>query len=196
MKPTSGWPVAQEARKVVANQMEHYNKMMADKESRGSLSQRYAREQVAKQIQPFYNMYGEKSMTKEKACSESGTAKRKLKDQQIPDSVNAMLKKQKKTKEKKLYLVDTIVTFRHKYVVEADELSHAYDEVTMRDSGNPLDDFGEVTQRFIGETITDGREISKKEFLKLIKEIEIDKDEISSWWLADELIRKIDYTRS
>lgn len=94
---------------------------------------------------------------------------------------------------KKLFLVDTIVTFRHKYVIEADELSHAYDEVTMRDSGNPADDFTEVTQKFISENIIDGREISNKEFKKLIKNLEIDKDENSSYWLGDELIRKINY---
>jgi len=96
---------------------------------------------------------------------------------------------------KKLYIVDTIVTFRHKYVIEANELEHAYDEVTMRDSGNILDDFPEVTQRFLGEIISDGREISKKEFKKLLKDLETDKDEISSYWMGDKLIRKIDYSR-
>ena len=74
--------------------------------------------------------------------------------------------------KKKLYLVDTIVTFRHKYVIEADELEHAYDEVTMRDSGADEDEFCEVTQLYLGETITDGREISKKEFKKMLKALE------------------------
>ena len=98
--------------------------------------------------------------------------------------------------KKKLYLVDTIVTFRHKYVIEANELEHAYDEVTMRDSGCDLDSFDEVTQRYLGETITDGREISKKEFKELLKTLEHDKNEMSSFWLGKDLIRKINYDRN
>ena len=97
--------------------------------------------------------------------------------------------------KKKLYLVDTIVTFRHKYVIEANELEHAYDEVTMRDSGADEDSFEEVTQLYLGETITDGREISKKEFKKMLKALEADKREVSSYWMGEELIRKIDYDR-
>lgn len=101
-----------------------------------------------------------------------------------------------KDSKKKLYIVDTIVTFRHKYVIEADELEHAYDEVTMKDSGSEVDDFSEVTQRYLGEIISDGREISKKEFNQLLKDLEKDKDENSSYWLGDKLIRKIDYDRT
>lgn len=95
--------------------------------------------------------------------------------------------------KKKLYLVDTIITFRHKYVIEAESLEHAYDEVTMKDSGNPDDQFEEVTQRYLGETITDGREITKKEFSKMLKALETDKDELSSYWMGDKLIRTINY---
>ena len=94
---------------------------------------------------------------------------------------------------KKLFLVDTITTFRHKYVIEADELAHAYDEVTMRESGNPTDEFTEVTQRYLGEAITDGREITKEEFDKLLVTLSSDKNELASEWLGDELIRKINY---
>ena len=97
--------------------------------------------------------------------------------------------------KKKLFLVDTIVTFRHKYVVEANELEHAFDEVTMRDSSNPDDEFSEVTQLFLGEQICDGREITKGEFDKLLTTLESDKREMSSYWMGDELIRKIDYAR-
>lgn len=101
-----------------------------------------------------------------------------------------------KMPKKKLYLVDTIVTFRHKYVVEANELEHVYDEVTMRESGSDADYLEEVTQRYLGEVITDGREISKKEFKNMLKALEHDKDEVSSFWLGDQLIRKIDYDRN
>ena len=96
---------------------------------------------------------------------------------------------------KKLFLVDTIVTFRHRYVVEAEELEHTYDEIVRKESGLPDDDFNEVTQRYLGETILDGREISKDEFDKMILSLKDDKYEISSYWLGDKLIRKIDYDR-
>jgi hypothetical protein len=94
---------------------------------------------------------------------------------------------------KKLYLVDTITTFRHKYVIEANAVEHAYDEVTMRESGSPEDEFTEVTQRFLGEQICGGREITKAEFDALLVTIANDTDELSSTWLGDELIRKINY---
>jgi len=95
--------------------------------------------------------------------------------------------------KKKLYLVDTIVSFRHTYVVEANELEHAYDEITMRDSGSSDDHFDEVTQLCLGEQITGGRKISKKEFKQLLKTLETDNREVSSYWMGKDLIRKIDY---
>lgn len=96
---------------------------------------------------------------------------------------------------KKLYVVDTIVTFRHSYVVEAEELEHAYDEVTMKDSGSADDYFEEVTQLCLGEQICNGREITKKEYKKWLKELEKDKREISSYWMGDKLIRTINYDK-
>jgi len=97
--------------------------------------------------------------------------------------------------DKKLFVVDTIVTFRKKYVIEAESLEHAYDEVCMVDSGADKDYFEPVTSRFLGETIIDGRKISKKKFNKLLAELEHDKKEDSSYWMGEELIRKIDYDR-
>lgn len=94
-----------------------------------------------------------------------------------------------------LFLVDTIVQFRHKYVIEAEELSHAYDEVVMRDSGADADLFDEVTQRYLGETILDGREITKEQYDQMVSELSKDKDESCSYWMGDRLIRKIDYER-
>jgi len=87
-----------------------------------------------------------------------------------------------------LFVVDTISTTRHRYVVEAKNLEHAYDEVTMRDSGYPEDGFEEFSQKFIGETIVDGRKIKMKHFNKMLKE-----DEDCNHWLGDSLIRKIKY---
>lgn len=94
-----------------------------------------------------------------------------------------------------LYVVDTIVTYRMKYVVEADCLDHAYDEVVMKDSGSDKDFFEELTQRHISENIIDGREISREDFEALVNTLKDDRNESCCHWLGDKLIRKIDYKR-
>lgn len=94
-----------------------------------------------------------------------------------------------------LFVVDTLVQFRHKFVIEAESLDHAYDEVTMRESGLGEDYFDEVTQRYLGETILDGREITKEEFDKMLVALKADRYESTSYWMGDKLIRKIDYTK-
>jgi hypothetical protein len=54
------------------------------------------------------------------------------------------------------YLVETISTFRLTYWIEAEEAEHATDSVAM----NEVD---ELTQRHLGETIFNVREISDEE---------------------------------
>jgi len=95
--------------------------------------------------------------------------------------------------KKKLFVVDTISSFRMRYVIEADELEHAYDEVLMRSSGDNKDAFEEMTQRYLGETVLDGREITKKEFNSMLTQYESDKNELSSYWMGEKLIRVVDY---
>jgi hypothetical protein len=75
-----------------------------------------------------------------------------------------------------------------KYVIEAKELEHAYDEVTMNNG-----EFDEVTQRFLGEQITDGREITKEELQKMMATFANDKGETCSYWMDEKLIHKINY---
>jgi hypothetical protein len=87
-----------------------------------------------------------------------------------------------------LYLVDTIVTYRMKYVVEAKELSHAYDEVSMND-GN----LAELTQKCLGEHITDGRQVTIEEVNQLLAQYKNDQYELSSHWMGEKLINKIKY---
>lgn len=94
-----------------------------------------------------------------------------------------------------LYVIDTLVQFRHKYVVEAENLEHAYDEVVMRESGSEENYFDEVTQRYLGETILDGREITRKDFHNMLRNLTQDNKESCSYWMGDKLIRKIDYER-
>ena len=85
----------------------------------------------------------------------------------------------------KLFIVDTIVTYRHRYVIQAKELEHAYDEVCCR-----YDESFEVSEKYLGETIVDGREISATEYDNLLTSIRNDKDEVLQ---IKKLIRVIDY---
>jgi len=116
---------------------------------------------------------------------------RKVVEEQI-EVYNELISEENMAK-KKLFIVDTIVTFRHRYVIEANELEHAYDEVTMIDSGNDSDLFEPVSSKCLGETIIDGRKISKKKFNELLNTLENDSSEQSSYWMGDDLIRKINY---
>lgn len=87
-----------------------------------------------------------------------------------------------------LYLVDTIVTYRMKYVIQAKELSHAYDEVCMEEGL-----LKELTQRCLGENIIDGRQVTIEEVNELLEQYKNDKMELSSHWMGEKLINKIDY---
>lgn len=96
--------------------------------------------------------------------------------------------------KKHLFIVDTISTFRLRYVVEAESLEHAYDEVIMKDSGNEKDAFREITQKYVGEQIIDGREISRSALEAYI--VEVQQDDSESAILPDTLdehIRRINY---
>lgn len=88
----------------------------------------------------------------------------------------------------KLFIVDTIVTYRHRYVIQAKELEHAYDEVCCR-----YNESFEVSEKYLGETIVDGREISATDYDNLLKSIRNDKDEVLAQRPIKKLIRVIDY---
>jgi hypothetical protein len=95
----------------------------------------------------------------------------------------------------KLFIVDTISTFRLRYVIEAESLEHAYDEVTMNDSSAEKDIFEAVSQKHLGEIIIDGQEINKKKFDKMLEDLENNKEETCSYWMGEKLIHKIDYSK-
>lgn len=95
-----------------------------------------------------------------------------------------------------LFIVDCISSHRMRYVIEAKTLEHAYDEVTMRDSGTTSTHFEEVSQRWLGETIIDGREVSSEELQKVVDSMRQDKNELCSHWMVDKLIRKVQYEDS
>ena len=94
--------------------------------------------------------------------------------------------------KKKLYMVDVMSTFRLRYVVEAEEESHALDEVVMNEH---RPEYKEFSQEHIGTHIFSSREIAnEKEFLELFDQ---DNDYLKSWSKKQKLdfINKIDYEK-
>lgn len=89
-----------------------------------------------------------------------------------------------------IYLVDTISTFRLRYAIEAECLEHAYDEIVMNEANHEFDDF---TQKHLGEQIIDGKEVTIEEYTKLLGELKDNPDEMSSYWMGDKMIHKINY---
>ena len=89
-----------------------------------------------------------------------------------------------------IFLVDTLSTFRMKYAIEAETLEHAMDELVCTEHDRSFD---EVTQRWLGEQIIEGREVSYEELLVLMNKLAVDKQELSSHWMGDRLIHKVNY---
>ena len=87
-----------------------------------------------------------------------------------------------------IFLIDTLSTFRMKYAIEAKTLEHAYDELVCTEHDR---NFDEITQKWLGEQIVEGREVSYEELLVLLNKLKEDKDEMSSHWMGDKLIHKV-----
>ena len=92
-----------------------------------------------------------------------------------------------------LFEIDVLVTFRNKYIIEAEKLEHAFDEMVMTEHDR---EFSEVTQRCLGEQILDGKELTREELDDLMLRLKENTDELSSYWMGDKLIHKVDYTKS
>jgi hypothetical protein len=88
-----------------------------------------------------------------------------------------------------LFEINTISLFRHKYVIEAKNLEHAYDTVLV-------DRPEELTQKHLDEIIIDGQKIGKKEFDKLCHKSLHDIRESSNAHLGKEMIYKVNYSES
>ena len=88
-----------------------------------------------------------------------------------------------------MYLVETVSMFRMRYVIEAEDPSHADDEVVCNQG-----DLEEFSQKHIDECILSTRELDEKEYLRLFDE---DNDYLSSWNLEQKkrFINTIDYTK-
>jgi len=91
-----------------------------------------------------------------------------------------------------LYEIDVLTTFRNKYIIEADELEHAFDEIVSTESER---NFDELSQRCLGEHIIDGKEITRDEINALVLRLKGNKEEWCSHWMGDKLIHKVDYSK-
>jgi hypothetical protein len=88
-----------------------------------------------------------------------------------------------------LFEVSTVSLFRHKYVIEAKNLEHAYDTIL-------IDHPEALTQKYLDETITDGRKIGRKEFERLCQASIDDGAEWSNAHLGTKIIYKVNYDES
>ena len=95
------------------------------------------------------------------------------------------------SEEKKMFLVETVSMFKHQYVVEANDETHALDEVTYYVTGdsNHLEEF---SQKHLDEVIVSSRKINMKKYYKLFNK---ENGYLSSWTDGQKisLINKIDY---
>lgn len=91
-----------------------------------------------------------------------------------------------------LFVVETISTFRYKYVIDCELPEHAYDTVTMGEAQ-------EFSQMYLGEHIVTGREITKQEFMNMNEALRENGDgtsyqpEHGSPWMGEQAIHKVKY---
>ena len=92
-----------------------------------------------------------------------------------------------------IFLINTLSTFRMKYAIEAETLEHAMDELVCTEHDR---NFDEVTQRWLGEQIMDAQVVTQEQLQDILKQLAEDKDEMSSHWMGDKLIHKVQYENS
>ena len=91
-----------------------------------------------------------------------------------------------------LFVVESISTLRHKYVIECQELEHAFDTVTMGEAA-------EFSQMFLGEQIITGHGITKETFNEMndmltgVGDGTSYQPESGSPWMGDKMINKVKY---
>lgn len=91
-----------------------------------------------------------------------------------------------------LFVVETIQTFRHRYVVDCKSLDHAYDTIAMEEAE-------EFSQMHLGEQIISGREITRDEFTRMNTELKQYGDgtryqpESGSPWMGEKQIHVVEY---
>ena len=87
----------------------------------------------------------------------------------------------------KLFLVDAVSSFRNSYVIRCKDETHAADTVTLQEAD-------EVSQEWLGESISRISEITEEQYLKMFDK---DNDYLKLW--SDEkkmsLIHTVDYEK-
>jgi hypothetical protein len=85
------------------------------------------------------------------------------------------------------YLVETISMFRMRYVIEAENVEHAKDEVTMN-----VEELAEFSQHHVDEVITSSREIDDTEYLR---QFDKDNEYLKDWTEGQKFsfVNTIDY---
>lgn len=90
-----------------------------------------------------------------------------------------------------LYKVDTLVSSRFRYIVDASSKEGAIDAVEWRLDERSGEYFDEFSQKDLGETIIDAGEITKEEFLAMNEALKNSRDEIGSPWLGEKAIKRL-----
>lgn len=95
-----------------------------------------------------------------------------------------------KMEQQNYFMIDVLSSFRCRYVVKAKSLEHAYDEVVFREGDS---EFKEFSQKHLGVSIIDGREVSKEDILCLHK---TDNEYLKMWseeTVLNALVNEINY---
>jgi hypothetical protein len=91
-----------------------------------------------------------------------------------------------------LFVVETIATFRNKYVIECKSREDALDAVAMEEAP-------EYSQMYLGEQVMTAKEITRKEFNRMNNALSNYGDgtsyqpESGSPWMGDQMIHVVDY---
>lgn len=93
-----------------------------------------------------------------------------------------------------LFVVETISTYRHRYIIECKKLEHAFDTVAC----NEAPDF---SQMYLGENIVTGRQITYDDFHKMNNALNYHGDgtsyqpESGSPWMGEKMIHVVKYDK-
>lgn len=89
-----------------------------------------------------------------------------------------------------IFLIKSISTFAMEHAIEAETLEHALDEMVMTEHDR---DFDEVSQKWLGEQLIEGREVTKEELIQHLERLREDKQYMTSHWMGEKLIHKVKY---
>jgi hypothetical protein len=93
-----------------------------------------------------------------------------------------------------LFVVETINTYRHRYVIDCKKLEHAFDTVVCEEAQ-------EFSQMYLGENIVTGREITCEEFHRMNNALNNYGDgtsyqpESGSPWMGEKMIHVVKYDK-